>query len=55
MANRDTVRPIPSQLPSRQATAVRQAPAAADDRVRQLTKIQPLEPHWDAAIDAATD
>jgi hypothetical protein len=58
MAIRETVRPspLPPPLPSRQGFSARPASAARDERGRQVAPaIQPLEPHWDAAIDAATD
>ncbi len=56
MASRDIVRSTPPQpAPTRPGSVARPAGAAHDERARALTPSEPLEPHWMAAIDAATD
>jgi hypothetical protein len=56
MASRETVRSTPQQpAPARPGSVARPAAATRDERARLLTPSEPLEAHWMAAIDAATD
>jgi hypothetical protein len=57
MASREAVRssPVPPPSAVRSGTAIRPGGAVRDERSWQTTLPEPLEAHWVAAIDAATD
>jgi hypothetical protein len=55
MASRETVRSTPQQPAPARPGSARPAATTRDERARPLTPSEPLEPHWMAAIDAATD
>jgi hypothetical protein len=55
MASPETIRSLPSNplTPARPGAPPRST--QRDERARQTTPAESLEPHWAAAIDAATD